>query len=62
MRDLFKHRRGDCGCCPGHDKFPNETYNNKRSKKARPRDLKTEHQLVRQLQKRGLQKEIKELK
>lgn len=25
----------DSGCCPGHDKFPRETYNNRRSLKAK---------------------------
>ena len=27
--------RRDRGCCPGHDKFPCDTYRNRRSKKAR---------------------------
>jgi hypothetical protein len=30
----FGVKRGDFGCCPGHDKFPWDTYKNKRSKKA----------------------------
>lgn len=33
-RDILTLRRGDCGCCPGHDTFPNETYNSRRSKKS----------------------------
>ena len=28
-------KRKDHGCCPGHDKFPNETYRSRRSKRAR---------------------------
>ena len=28
-------RRRDFGCRPGHDKFPRDTYGNRRSKKAR---------------------------
>lgn len=46
-RMLLTLRRGDCGCCPGHDKYPCETYRNRRSKKARSRDIKREHRLVR---------------
>lgn len=60
MRDLLKLRRGDCSCCPGHDTFPDHTYNSRRSKKARARDLKTEHQLVRQLHKRQLIKDLRD--
>ena len=44
-------------CCPGHDKYPCETYRNNRSKKARARDIKKEHKLVRTLVKRNLKKE-----
>jgi hypothetical protein len=28
-------KRQDRGCCPGHDKFPSETYRSRRSKRAR---------------------------
>ena len=28
-------KRQDFGCCPGHDKFPNHTYNTRASKKAK---------------------------
>ena len=55
-RDILTLRRGDCGCCPGHDTFPNETYNSRRSKKARSRDKKIEHQLVRTIHKREIKK------
>lgn len=58
MRDLIKLRRGDCGCCPGHDTFPNDTYNSNRSKRARARDIKREHQVVRQIQKRQLRADM----
>lgn len=53
-RQLLQLRRGDCDCCPGHDKFPCETYRNRRSKKARAQGKKAEHQLVRTLLKRIL--------
>lgn len=61
-REIFKYKRGEniCGCCPGHDLFPCETYRNRRSKKARSRDRKKENQYVRQLQKRELQELIEE--
>lgn len=59
-RELFGLRRGDCGCCPGHDKFPGEAYANRRSKRARSRNKQAEHQLVRQIRKRELQREMKE--
>lgn len=55
-RDILTLRRGDCGCCPGHDTFPNETYSSRRSKKARSRDKKIEHQLVRAIHKREIKK------
>lgn len=53
-REILNYRRGDSGCCPGHDKFPTETYSSRRSKKARSRDRQIENQIVRQLQKRQL--------
>lgn len=30
-------KRKDFGCCPGHDKFPSETYGSRTSKKAKRR-------------------------
>ncbi len=48
-------------CCPGHDAWPHETYKNKRSKQARARDIKKEHQLARTLEKRELNKELKDI-
>lgn len=58
MRDLLKIRRGDCGCCPGHDKFPNDSYNSRRSKKARARDIKKEHRMVRRILKQNVLKDL----
>lgn len=51
-------RRGDCGCCPGHDLFPRECYNNNRSKRARSRDKKLMHQIGRSIAKRELVAEV----
>lgn len=36
-------KKKDRGCCPGHDKFPNETYNTHSSQKAKRRDTKYAH-------------------
>ncbi len=46
-------------CCPGHDIYPDEKYNNKRSAHARSRDKKLEHQHARSILNRELQQEIK---
>lgn len=59
-REILNHIRTCCinGCCPGHDTFPNETYNSRRSKRARTRDKKVEHQLARTISKRKLRCEV----
>lgn len=57
-REILTLRRGDSWCCPGHDKFPNETYRNKRSKHARARDKRIEHQTVRAIVKRSIKRLI----
>jgi hypothetical protein len=53
-REILTHRRGDCGCCPGHDTFPDDTYNSRRSKRARARGKQAEHQAARACAKRDL--------
>lgn len=45
-------------CCPGHDLYPNETYSSRRSKKARARDKKMEHQHARSIFNREVKKQI----
>jgi hypothetical protein len=45
-------------CCPGHDEFPNDTYRNRRSKRARARDKAVEHRFVRRARKRELRREF----
>jgi hypothetical protein len=45
-------------CCPGHDDFPNDTYKNNRSKKARNRDIKVEHRYARRIKSQLLIKEL----
>lgn len=45
-------------CCPGHDVFPTDTYNNRRSKRARSRDKKIERRLARHLLNRMIDRDI----
>lgn len=51
MRDILKIKRGVSSCCPGHDSYPNQTYRNRRSKKARARGIKQEHRAFRRIMK-----------
>lgn len=39
--------RKDYGCCPGHDKFPKESYNGPSSKRKRRRLTKIAHSIAR---------------
>lgn len=39
--------RKDRGCCPGHDKFPSDSYNSTRSKKCRARMKRIAHKRAR---------------
>ena len=45
-------------CCPGHDKYPNDTYSSRRSKKARSRDKAKEHRHARRVERDNLNKEL----
>ncbi len=49
---------GDSGCCPGHDKFPGETYENNRSKRAQTRDTAVQHRRGRRSDKQRLPSEV----
>jgi hypothetical protein len=40
-------KRNDRGCCPGHDKFPSETYRSRRSKRARAEARRIAHKRAR---------------
>jgi hypothetical protein len=46
-----------CSCCPGHDKWPHQTYKSRRSKAARARDIKKEHRYVRRVLNQQIKKE-----
>ena len=46
-------------CCPGHDQWPDDTYRNRRSKRARARDIKKEHRHARALYKRELAQAVR---
>lgn len=47
----------DEGCCPGHDKFPRETYRNRRSKKARSKADRIMHKRARHRAKDQIEKD-----
>lgn len=51
-------KRKDRGCCPGHDKFPKETYSTNASRKAQARDTKTAHGIERARVRQDIIKEI----
>lgn len=51
--------RKDRWCCPGHDKFPAETYLNCRSKWAQTRDTKIAHRRARARARAELQNMVK---
>jgi len=57
-RELKQLKPRQDECCPGHDTWPNETYRNRRSKKARAQGIKKEHKYVRTLAKRKLLSDI----
>ncbi len=60
-RELLTKKRGLYNCCPGHDKYPGDTYSNRRSKKARSRGKKAEHQYARTIAKQGVLDELREI-
>ncbi len=53
-------RRKDFGCCPGHDKFPKETYKNRKSIRAQTRDTRIAHKAARARSKIELRKLLDE--
>ncbi len=59
-RLIITLKRGVCGCCPGHDQYPAETYNGRTSLHARRRDRKKEQQHARALLKRQDQAALQE--
>jgi hypothetical protein len=56
IEQLWSPRKLD-ECCPGHDRWPNDTYRSNRSKRARSRDIGREHRYVRRQRKLALKKE-----
>ena len=53
----FGVKREDRGCCPGHDKFPADRYGNRRSQRARARDVQQAHGIGRARAKNEIRKE-----
>lgn len=47
-------------CCPGHDKYPSNTYKNRRSKSARAEGIKKEHRHARRVKRMYLLNDVKE--
>jgi len=45
-------------CCPGHDDWPNDVYRNRRSIRARARDIKREHRFARRVLRFALLREV----
>lgn len=43
----YGRKKQDCGCCPGHDTFPQEKYKNRRSVRAHSRDSKKMRRIAR---------------
>lgn len=41
-------------CCPGHDKYPSDTYKNRRSVSKRAEGIKKEHRHARRVKRLGL--------
>jgi hypothetical protein len=56
----WRKYEGDC-CCPGHDKFPGDTYESKLSKRAQTRDTKIQHRVGRHRMKNNLIKELNQV-
>lgn len=48
----------DCGCCPGHDKFPGDSYNSARSKRAHAKARRHAHKRARARGRAALTKEL----
>jgi hypothetical protein len=58
LKDIHILKYFNCGCCPGHDRYPDEVYRSNRSKKARSKGKKIEHRYVRRVKKQLLRNEV----
>ena len=56
MKPYGVNPKHDQDCCPGHSRFPKDSYNNRRSKKAQTRDTKIAHRKERRKTKNKLKK------
>lgn len=50
--------RGDAGCCPGHDKFPPDSYNSARSRRAHAKARRISHKRARFRAKNFIKNEV----
>lgn len=53
-----EHLKKNCGCCPGHDLWPNEKYKSARSRRARAKGKAAEHRYARRILNRRVKEEI----
>lgn len=60
MKAYGVNQKYDQDCCPGHSRFPVDTYRNRRSKRAQTRDTKIAHRLERARVKVMIRKELDE--
>ena len=51
-------KRKDNGCCPAHDKFPNESYNTRPSQKAKRKTDKLANRRAREWDKVDIRAEL----
>jgi hypothetical protein len=58
MKPYGLDKYGMRGCCPGHDEFPRETYNSRRSKKRHRLDTKKKRREFRRKQRQKLREQI----
>lgn len=56
MKPYGVDQRRDQDCCPGHSRYPKDTYKNRRSKKAQTRDTKIAHRAERRTTKERIVK------
>ena len=50
--------RKDQGCCPGHDKFPADSYGSARSRRAHSKASRSAHKRARARDRKSLRREV----
>ena len=57
----YGRKRSEFGCCPGHDDFPSDSYNSRRSQKAHSKARTKLHKLARIRLKKDLDERISDV-